>query len=373
MAREPKYSLPYNQMTLDNLTAKVITNIEDLNTIRNDWKNERFHDLMEYELYITMVTASKRVISPFVIVVKKNEIPEAIIAAQIEKIDSNIKIVSNLLAYANIRSLTILELGVGGCDSEECSFLVMEILLQCLRKKEADLLQFKKVKYDFALYQLGRKMAGPIKDYFPKTFKRYFLSKNKPYKELLSKKRWKELNRNRRRLHEQFPNGVEMQCFTKTEDVALCCQHMEEISKESKYRNFTNNSEIRQNMECLAALGNLKIFMLFVNKMPRAYYCGFIQRGAFVFISTAYDLQYSKFRIGSLLMWHVLECLWTDENINVIDYGSGQFFYKELICDISWDEASFYIFQPSFKGFLINCVGTIFRFGSKILKYYPFS
>ncbi len=356
-----------NKETVSDFTATVITDIEKLEEIRNDWEGEKFFSLIPYYYYLTIIKSSKNSTRPLVVVISKNGTPEMIVAGKIENIKSKNKLTTKFLNFLDIRVLTIVEYGVGGCASFECSLLAIKTLLECLKKREADLVSFREIRLDSDIYRQGRRIAGLLyRDYLPSKLKHFLLRKTKEFNKLINRKRRKELRRNWKKLKEQFRDNVEIKYYSKKEELANCCKDIEKISNNSKHHSFNNSINSRENLECVATQGDLKAFILYLGGIPCAYYSGFVKKDIFIYISTGYDRDYREFRVGAVLMWHTLEYLWADDRIKAIDFGNGDYLYKQNICDTYWDEVDFYIFQPSLRGAVLNIAGTIFRIVYKI-------
>ncbi|GAG42572.1 unnamed protein product, partial [marine sediment metagenome] len=79
---------------------------------------------------------------------------------------------------------------------------------------------------------------------------------------------------------------------------------------------------------------------------------------------------YKNYSIGSFLNLKVIEILCEDKHFKYFDFGWMDAGYKHDFCDIKWDEASLYIYQPSLKGVFLNGKKVIFSVASKSVNIF---
>jgi hypothetical protein len=196
------------------------------------------------------------------------------------------------------------------------------------------------------------------------------------YKARSSKKRT-QLRSLSRRLEKSYPGDVKIDIIQDEAQIEQFCEDAEEISSMTyqfkKGEGFVNNTETQMLLKLLAEKGKLWAYILYVEDQPCAYWVGFIHNSISYGppAGTGYNPQFGKYEVGTILLLRMIEDLCKNDQVQYIDFGVLDAYYKRRFCDINWNDASFYIFQPSIKGIGLNSLWILFRsfhwFGNLII------
>jgi hypothetical protein len=168
--------------------------------------------------------------------------------------------------------------------------------------------------------------------------------------------------------------NIEIKYFKEEKQIDQFCFEAEIISKKS-FQNiygsgFENNDKNNAIIKYLAKRGEFRGYVFYVKEKPCGYWAGFINHDTFYplpFGGTGYDPYFKNYSIGTLLMYKMIEDLSCDGKVKYLDFGIMDKKYKKDLCDISWEEISFNIFKPKFKGVCLNIL-RIFNYYEKIIE-----
>jgi CelD/BcsL family acetyltransferase involved in cellulose biosynthesis len=89
----------------------------------------------------------------------------------------------------------------------------------------------------------------------------------------------------------------------------------------------------------------------------------------FYFRSSGFDEKYKNYSPGIVLLKHVLEDIYKNENnIKEIDWGIGDKIFQKHLGNYSFKVGSIYIFPPTFYGFILNCTKSLIVFTKTFVK-----
>jgi hypothetical protein len=360
-------------------TVKILQNINEIEKIRSLWENLEWHPHSTIDFFLTILRERSSILYPCIFLLLSNNIIEGLLVAKVEKKEIRIGIRNKIFWKPEVRSLTVLNGGILG----KCTHLGYEALfdnlIMKLKQKEVDVVLFYILEKGSYFLHLAREK--------PKIYCReHFITYNRHWRidlpitcgmflDRLSRHRRHEIRRYPRLLEKQFPGLVEYKCHTGLESLDNICEELELIASKTYQRvlgeGFINNSEHRARLKLSAEKGWLRIYILYVEKKPWAFWIGIKYGNLFYLDFTGYEPAHKKFMPGTILFYKMIEDL-INIKVREIDFGLGDAEYKHTFGNRYWDECSFFIFAPKGKTILINlfrsCTIFLSRIGNKIFN-----
>lgn len=100
------------------------------------------------------------------------------------------------------------------------------------------------------------------------------------------------------------------------------------------------------------------MYVLYLNGKPCAYWWGVLYGDTFHSAALGYASEFQNYSAGTYILLHGLEDL-CQSGVKMLDFGLGDARYKQQFGDISYREAPYTIFAPTFKGIGINMILTL--------------
>ena len=155
-----------------------------------------------------------------------------------------------------------------------------------------------------------------------------------------------------RKLVEEFSGAVEVREFRDPENVAEFLKVAVRIVAASYQQHIgvgvQDDAAWRTTSRIHAENGSFRGYLLEIKGEPVAYIVGPVVDGTFTLLATSYLPKYGKLAPGTYLLRRVIERL-QEEGVRWIDYGVGDYTYKELYGTLRREDAlmHFYASSPS--------------------------
>jgi hypothetical protein len=343
---------------------KVIRTEAEIDEIRDAWAAWNYHPNSDIDFYLLLMKCSPGIERPHIIVLYRNGEPESMLIGRIVRQRIDLKIGYKSVISPKAVLLSFIYGGMLGDFSPENSRLVVESIVDSLRRGEADLASLGYVKTDSPLHNCAERV--------PRSLSRDFLSAAQPHWQTTltggavrvfqgSAKDFRELRRKGRKFHEDYPNQIRIGRFGTLSDLDRMVADIEEVAKGTYQRGlgagFADNDQRRRLLRFQAERGWLRAYILYVAEKPCAFWLGVVYRGVFYGGSLGYSQKYGKYAPGKYLMMKGIDDLCQD-GIGTLDFGFGDAQYKRSLADGGWAEASPYIFAPSLNGLRLNLLRT---------------
>ena len=295
----------------------------------------------------------------------------------IEKKRINVNISYKKLSGPKLRILTIIPERIFGNPSFICShFFVLE-LIASLKRKETDLVNLEYVNIDSQLFKLAKTKPGFLFHDYKPDITSYWKTNlpgtiDKLYTNMGSKQRH-EIFRKEKRIQKEFQGKITFCCIKNEDEISRLGENIEKVSRNSFHgifgHEFINNTENKNFLSIAANQDWLRGYLLYIEKIPCAYYICFIYKAIFYFRSSGFDEKYKNYSPGVVLLKHVLEDIYKHEkNIRETDWGIGDKIFKKHLGNYSFNVGSIYILPPTFYGFWLNCTKAFLVFIKTFVK-----
>jgi hypothetical protein len=261
-----------------------------------------------------------------------------------------------------VLSLTILHGGLIGDETEANATRMCEVLLQSRAALKADCLKFSHINTENTLFKIITRRLSKLNvshwPRFQKHWKTEMPGSFNAFMASLSSHHRKQIRRTIRNL-ETASSNVSVRLYTKTEELPVLYEDVETIAAKTYQRQlgagFCDDEQCRQRVQLEAEKGWLRMFVLYVDGIPTAYWWGQGYRGCFFSNALGYDPVYAKYSPGTYLIVKAIERL-CDERYRFIDFGLGDALYKRQFGNLSHQESTVYLFPASGKGYGLNCI-----------------
>ena len=260
--------------------------------------------------------------------------------------------------------------------------LVQEVV-GSLRHGEADIAFFNHLRADSPLYAALGHLRGLLsRDYFPALQVHRSMTLPASVEEFwlrFSPKVRKNQRWQAKKLLNDHSGNVRIHCFREASELERMIQDVEQIAKKTYQRGlgvgFADSAVTRKRLYLNAEKGWLRTYVLYVQDRPCAFWSGTLYSREFHSDYMGYDPDYGKYSPGMYLIMKVIEgfCGASGEKeISGIDFGLGDAQYKEILGNLNWQDASFYLFAPTLRGAGLNAVRTpillLDRIGRKLVE-----
>ena len=348
----------------DALRIRVIRDWAEIEEIRGLWEAWHQHPNSDIDFYKTTTRAMSGVLRPHILVLYRNEAPQAMLIGRYEDGRIQLKVGYKTLLETRARLLSFVYRGfLGDTSAENAQSLVQEIL-NSLGRREADAARLSHVDMESPLYGLVRQASGFLsRDHAPTvTGHRGMIlpgSAEEVYRGLSSKTR-QTLKWQAKKLLKEL-GEVRIHGFREPAELEQMMRDVEEVARKTYQRGlgvgFLNNDGMRERLELEARKGWLRAFVLYVADRPCAFWVGTLYQKTFFSNFMGYDSTYSKISPGMFLVMKVIEGFSGGKNgerPHTVDFGLGDARYKSTLADKEWKESTLYMFAPTPRGIGVN-------------------
>lgn len=349
----------------------VLRAVSEVEELREFWTSCPSHRVVDLDFYLLALAESPRALHPYVIVsYDAADRPRTMLIGWLEetKMDIGFRYLSARLP--TVRSLALLYQGwVGDISSADSDQFIGQII-ESLRAGEATMAVLHKLNIESPLFGSATALPGfLIADHMtrPEIHRAIqMLDNGKNFLANLSKGQRHNHRRRARKLAEDFPGRARIERFTDIWQVDRLMQDAERITATSYQRGmgrgFLNSEAMRRLLELEARKGTLRGFVLYLEDRPCSYWITSLYGGTLYSEAMAFDPNYREYAPGMYLVINAIAELVDsslDNRAQRIDPGFGDYDWKIILSNESWQEASVRIFAPNVKGLGANAIHTL--------------
>ena len=347
----------------DSLGLRTIRDLQGLESVRATWESWPGSRDSDFEFFSSIVRSRGNFCRPHVIVLSRNGRSEAILIGLCERRKLPFRLAHFTIWEPEVNTLELVYGGLRGNASEgNCAALVQE-LMKSLEAGVADLALWKQLDVQSPLYDCVLKQprlalrdySGCLRDHwwlenFPKGRESFLSTLGRSQRSKLQRKYKKVLN--------HFADKVQVRSFRSGEDLPAAIDDMETIASKTDKRKifgdgFFDTPEIRKHLAVAAAKGWLRLYILYLEQKPAAFWMGTVYDRCLQGDHTGYDPAWSEYSPGIFLFLNILEDL-REENIQSIDFGYGNTQLRQTFGDLRRVESRAQIYAPTWRGVELN-------------------
>jgi hypothetical protein len=356
--------------------ARTLCEVEALREAWTRWPGPRDSDI---DFYLTILQSRPEVIRPHVLALYRNGEAETILIGRLERKALDFRVGYLPRFRFRARCLTFVHGALRGNSSPENTRRLLQEVMNCLRRDEADVAMLDEVAIDSPLYRLALKLPGLLsRDTLPELKGHDLMTVPESIEEVLeclSAHRRHELRRTRKKLQHNPIGEPKLVCYRDPAELDHLFHDAEEIARKTYQRGlgvgFADTVRVRKRLELAALKGWLRAYLLYLGDRPCAFWIGMLYGDTFVSDYTGYDPELRHFSPGINLVMQMIErfCNRADGDvISELDFGPGDTEYKAVLCTRKWLEAVVYIFSPTLKGLALKSVRTATRVANVLVR-----
>jgi Acetyltransferase (GNAT) domain len=348
------------------ITIRIAETVEQIEEMRGNWSAWKGTRDSDIDFYLEFIRSHHEVLRPHVVMLYKNGCPDAMLIGRLETVRISSKIGYYRTPGMSARVVNFVYGGLRGNDSSTNSGELLTSVIQSLRRGHADAAFLHQPSTDSFLYRAALALPNSLcRDRLSKPEKHHNVKLPDAADRLfqgLSKGLRGELRRKKKKLHDDFAGRVTVKCYREPSEVALAIPHLEAIMKQTYQRGlgvgFEDTPQMRGRLALCATKGWLRIYVLYIDDVPRSFSAGTVYDGVYTTDYIAHDPTFRDYYLGKLLLMEVMESC-HKEGVRGIDFGFGEAEYKERFGNCPLSESSVYIFAPNMRGLMLNAVRTI--------------
>ena len=359
----------YSQISRADLEIVTIRDLEGVESIRSIWEEMQCKEPFpvpnaDINRYIALIEAIDDGALPHVILIKCNGNPVAMVIGRIESHRLNLRLGYKTLFASTLRCLSVAYGGIIGQPSSELCAVIMDELMNVLRRREADVVFFNHLRTDSTIYKLYKTTSS-------------FLSRNhsvlaephwqtnitdtvKEFYNNVPNSRRRRWRRDIRQLEKISSSKIKVVCYRQRSDIDYLSDLAYEIEKRTYKKNLCSgfiSSPLNRNLlEQAAGDGWLRAYVLYAGDQPCAFQFDIQYEGVQFTEYGSFDPKWSRGSPGIVLLIKVLEDLCKESDISRMDFGFGDALYKRKFGTDHWLEESVYIYAPRLRPVLIKTV-----------------
>jgi len=339
--------------------ASTAQAVEGLCSAWRGWTRSLETDI---DYYLHILKSDSTVLRPHVTVVYKDGIAQAMLVGLVRR-----RRASTIVSFVRLRGphATVLEIVNGGSigqRSPTIDRLMALELLKTLQGGQVDLVSFRRLPLHSELFHQLQRLPGllvrtRISHVLHYTVLSQAASEGSPTA-VSSGKSKRGLRRKARLLQRAFPGSVRLECYARPGDLDVGIRDAFAVAA-TTWQSYlgccglSDSPEAHEDFEFLAGKGWLRIYVLYVENIPRAFLTGLLHNQIFYCQHAGYDPNLARFSVGSLLTGSVVENL-AAVGVQQVDLGEGgQEHNRRLGCKLQ-HEGTVHVYSPTWRGFSLN-------------------
>jgi hypothetical protein len=367
------------QVSGDQLTVQTIRDLREIDAIREVWKTWETTRDSNIDYFSGMVRSRGEDCRPHVIVVSRNGRPDALLVGLRDRRKIPVKIRSVTLFQPEVDVLEFVRGGVlGNASIENCRALVQAVI-QSLAEGDADLALWEQLDVQSALYLNALQLPSIVlRDHCRKLGEHWFLDYPKGLEAFfrsLGRSQRSKLQRKYKKFQNSFAGKIEVRSFQTAGELGEAIRDMEDIARKSVKRHlgfgFFDTPQSREQLRVEAALGWLRIYILYVDGRPVSFWKGTLCGHCLQSDHVGFDATWSEFSPGIFLFLYIIESL-RDSEVDTIDFGTGIGQFYESFAKIRRPDGRVKIFSPKLSAVQLNLSLTLAHYITLLIQKISF-
>ncbi len=346
------------------LSVTVARSVEEIERFRPFYEQEQWHPEADIDCYLTSLQADDQSARPYVIMICADDRPALLAAGRLEDTLLRWRVGYKTIGRGRARVLRILYGGVIGTMTEESARRLCRELLRELDGGGADAVVFSYPRMDSPLFRVATTEPAPLRrDHgvsanphwrlvFPGTFEDYVKSRSENTRSYI--------RRYTNRFRKKCAGRQGIRCVSAPADLDSVLSDVESIACKTYHRGlgagFQHTPMTRARWALALARGWLRVYVLYLDERPLAFWSGYLYREIFYIEHTGYDPQHADDRPGMILLLHIIEDLCGSGAARAIDFGLGDADYKRRLGTECWNEGEVYLYAPTARGFYLSAM-----------------
>jgi len=351
----------------DSIAFRTIRDQHELGTLRSVWTSWPGSRESDPDFFSNMIQSRANGSLPHVIVLTRNARPDAILVGLCERRKIRFKLGSFTIFQPELNVLEFLPGGLRGNACEEnCAALVREVM-RSLNAGGIHLALWHRLDVQSTLYRCVLQLPFvSMRDNSPRLYDHWWLTQfPETLDAVLRSKGRNRRSKLRRKYHNalnQLLGKTRIRCFRFAAELETAISEMEEIASKSDKRRrfgvgFFDTPQSRHQMTFAAEKGWLRIYILYIEEKPVAFWMGTLYDRCLQGDHVGYDAAWRKLSPGLFLFLNILNDL-RKEDIKAVDVGCGHTQLQRCFGDLRQIESTAHIYAPTIRGLGLNLLCT---------------
>jgi len=328
-----------------NLNVEVVTDQSQLGSLEPWWKEAASNPETHPDYIKNLLTFRDSVISPYIVVVRRGQSIETMLIARLEDDCIESKIGNYAIFRKKARLINIAYRGLIGTQDDQSILAILRKIDEDLEIGVADFAVFTQLREESISAKALNEMSDAslrIANLGPSVH-HLFKIPDTPENVLgrRSGSHRKKSSYYRRKAEREIANMEIVEAGT-AEQLDQYLPEMDALAEMTYQRaigaGFRLNAESRGLIDIGLKHRWIRVWLLNGDDGLRAFAMGLNYAGTFNYFTPAYDPNYSRFGLGSILLIHILEQLSKDQSIEYFDFGFGDADYKKGFSTTHWIE-----------------------------------
>jgi Acetyltransferase (GNAT) domain len=359
----------------DEFTLHTVRDLHELQTLRECWKSWQTGRDSDIDFFSGVVRSRGNACRPNVLVLLRKGKPDALLVGLRDRRGIPLRIGSVTLLQPEVNVLQFVRGGLlGNASIENCRALVQAVM-KSLAQGDADLALWEHLDERSALYLNAVQLPGvAMRDHCRKVREHWFLPQPKgleAFLQSLGRSQRSKLRRKYNKFTKGFEGKFQVRSFRTPAELSMAIHDMEEIARNSVKRQlgfgFFNTTQSRKQLLVEAQQGWLRIYILYVEGKPVAFWKGTLYGNCLQSDHVGFDSSWSEFSPGIVLFLNVIDSC-RESQVEVIDFGTGNGQLYECFARLRRCEARAQIFAPRFTGLKLNLLQTLTHYTTLLIQ-----
>lgn len=325
----------------------VATSVDQVEALRDAWQSAGVNNLdSDIDYFLTVVRSSPSVIRPHVVCLRRPGMPDLFGIARLEDFPLRVAIGHRTLARPKLRGIVVTFGGIVGAAGIEEEQLILDELERPLRTGEAEALVLRRLDCTGSQYRAAKGRGRFLLCVHGQVVvHRWTAEKPETLEAFLnnrSAKTRQTLRRQDRRLERDHGDGLRLVRFEHADQSDELARDLETVAVRTYQRGMgvghRGDAVERALIELGLSRGWLRVWMLYLNGKPAAFWTGTTYAGTFTIGTPGFDPDHGRESVGRYTMFRMLEDVFSDERISRLDLGQGDAEYKEAFDPARTDE-----------------------------------
>ncbi len=342
---------------------------EEIEAIRPIWEQMQSNESCpvpnaDIDRFLTIAKHQDSVIRPYIILLKHNGNPSALVVGRIEKLHIKCAIGYKALFNPLITGFSVVYGGILGDRNNDVCVVLVEKFMEMLARGEIGVVLLNRIATDSLIYRYATKMPSTFsRGHFGKTELHWSMTIpggiEQLYKSIAPKTR-NTLRRKNRKLEKEFGDELKVVTYSDSNDVSSALKAAASIS-EHTYQTalgvgIVDDQKTREMLDISARRGWLRLSVLYIKGEPCAFQLGLLYYQTYYLEQLGFHPKWTNRNVGTVLFNKILEELCQNPSVERLNFGFGDAQYKRSYGNECWPEASVYIFAPRAYPLIVNAL-----------------
>jgi CelD/BcsL family acetyltransferase involved in cellulose biosynthesis len=358
----------------NQLALQTIRDLRELESLREDWKSWQTTRDSDFDYFCGIVRSRGASCQPHVIVITRNAKRETFLVGLHDRRKLPFKLCSVTMCQPEVNVLEFVCGGVLGNTSQGNCAVLVQAVMRSLAEGDADVALWEKLDVHSALYSCALQLPGlAFRDHCRWHHDHWFANAPKSLDALystLGRSQRSKLSRKYKRVLNSFSGTIQVRMFRTIADMEQAIRDMEQIARNSVKRQlgfgFSDTPQTRERLLMEAALGWLRIYILYIKEKPVAFWEGTLYKRCLQADNTGFDAAWSAHSPGIILYLNILEQIRV-EDVRTVDLGCGSGQLYHCFGDTKRPEASVWICAPKLRGLRLNLLHTLTQYSTILI------